>query len=297
MGTAPLRALLLQVALVTLAAILAPRAKPAAIVLGAAAFLGAPWIAGPIALFRALAALVGGFGLLRVIDLVRFREPWSASRRVLHVLSFVDSRTLRRASPHADFLALGRAILWTGLAAAGYYVAYSAHAADSARSARLFMRWGGGLVFAYAVIESGYVITGAAYRALGFVAPRLHVLPLASLSIGELWGVRWARPVSAWLRETCFRPLARRGHPLLGLALGFVASGVGHAYPVVVAMDVQMAAMMFAFFVAQGIFVMIETRVGASRWPRVARRAWTVTIMIATSPLFVEPALRVLGCP
>lgn len=287
MGTEPLLALLVQSALAGAAALLARRAKPVALVLGAAAFLGAPWLAGPIPLLRGLSALLGGVGLLRVIDLVRFREPWSAWRRVLHVLSFVDSRTLRRAPLHLDFGALGRALLWAALAVAAFRVAHSP---------RQLVRWAGGLVFAYAVIEAGYALTGAAYRALGFVAPRLHVSPVASLSVGELWGVRWARPVSAWLRETCFRPLARRGHPMLGLLVGFVASGLGHAYPVLVALDLPMAAMMLAFFLAQAVFVMLETRLGVSRWTRPARRAWTVTIMIASSPLFVEPALRVLGC-
>ena len=281
-------ALLLQGALAGVAALLARRAKPTAIVLGAAAFFGAPWVAGPNALVRGLCALLGGVALLRVVDTVRSREAWSAWRRVLHVLSFVDSRTLRRASPHLDFLALGRMLLWAGLAAAAFYVA---------QSPRHLVRWAGGLVFAYAVIESGYVLTGVAYRALGFVAPRLHVWPVASLSVGELWGVRWARPVSAWLRETCFRPLARRGQPMLGLLLGFVVSAIGHAYPVLVALDLPMAAMMFAFFLAQSIFVILEARLGAARWSRPARRAWTVTIMVASSPLFVEPALRVLGCP
>jgi hypothetical protein len=284
--TEPLSALLLLSALAGAAALLSRRASPVAIVLGVAAFLGAPWLAGPIALHRGLTALVGGIGFLRVIDVVRVREPWSAGRRVLHVLSFVDSRTLRRAPPHLDFSALGRTLLWAALAAAGLYAAHSA---------RSLGRWGGGLVFAYAAIEAGYALVGAAYRALGFVTPRLHVLPLASLSVGELWSVRWARPVSAWLRERCFRPLARRGHPTLGLLFGFVASGLGHAYPVLVALDLPMAAMMFAFFVAQGIVVIVEVRLGTSRWSRPARRVWTVTMMVASSPLFVEPALRVLA--
>jgi hypothetical protein len=286
MWTGPLSALLLQSALAGVAALLARRSKVVALVLGAAAFLGAPWLAGPNALLRGLCALLGGVGLLRVIDVVRLRAPWSAGRRVLHVLSFVDSRTLRRAPRELDVRAALRALLWAALAGGAFHVAHSPH---------LLVRWGGGLVLAYAVIESGYLLIGAAYRALGFAAPRLHISPIASLSVGELWGARWARPVSAWLRETCFRPLARRGHPMLGLLLGFVASAVGHAYPVVVALDLQMAAMMFAFFVVQGAFVIIEARLGASRWSRPARRAWTVALMVASSPLFVEPALRVLG--
>ena len=282
----PLSALLLESALTAAAALLAPRAKPAALVLGAVAFLVIPWFAGPIVLLRGLCALLGGFGLLRVIDTVRSREPWSARRRVFHVLSFVDSRTLRRAPSHVDFLALGRSLLWAALAAGGFYFAHSP---------RVLVRWSAGLVLTYGVIESGYVLARATYRALGFVAPPLHVRPIASLSVGELWGVRWARPVSTWLRETCFRPLARRGRPLLGLLLGFGVSAIGHAYPVFVALDLPMAAMMFSFFLVQGGFVILETRLGASRWSRPARRAWTVTIMVVSSPLFVEPALRVLG--
>jgi len=47
----------------------------------------------------------------------------------------------------------------------------------------------------------------AAYRALGFVTPPLHVLPRASLSVGELWGKRWARPISTMNQSppTCLK--------------------------------------------------------------------------------------------
>jgi hypothetical protein len=175
-------------------------------------------------------------------------------------------------------------VLWGALSAVGFYVAHFP---------RVLFRWGGGVVFVYATIEAGYAFVGAVYRALGFGAQRLHDWPVASLSVGELWGTRWARPVSAWLRETCFRPLARRGHPVLGILLGFTVSAVGHAYPVLVASNLRMASMMLAFFLVQGTFVVVEAWLGVSRWPRPARRAWTVTLMIASSPLFVEPVLRV----
>ncbi len=285
MKTGPLDALAVQAALAVAAALSARRAKPVALVLGAAGFLGAPWLAGEVALLRGLSALLGGVALLRVVDVARNKQPWSASRRIIHVLSFVDSRTLRRAPPALDVHAFGRALFWGALAALALYVV---------PSPRLLVRWGGGLVFAYSIIESGYAVVGAAYRAVGCVAPRLHVLPVASLSVSELWGVRWARPVSAWLRETCFRPLARRGHPTLGLMAGFVASGIGHAYPAFVAIDLSTATMMFAFFFVQGLVVILEGRLAVSRWSRPARRVWTMTIMIASSPLFVEPALRAL---
>src|SRR4029079_15481794 len=125
-----------------------------------------------------------------------------------------------------DVRALGGALLWTALAAVGFYLARVPH---------VLVRWSGGLLIACVVIDAGYALTGVVYRVLGFVAPPLHVWPVAALSVGELWGGRWARPVSTWLRETCFRPFARRGRPMLGLFSGFVVSALGHAYPVLVA--------------------------------------------------------------
>jgi hypothetical protein len=158
----------------------------------------------------------------------------------------------------------------------------------------LWLRLGGGLVFAYAAIDAMYAVLRVGHRAVGFVTPPLHVWPLASMSVAELWGMRWARPVSQWLRETCFRPLARRGHPALGMLLCFVVSGLGHAYPVLVALGPGMAAMMLGYFAVQGLVVVAETRLGIPAWPRVVRRTWTIAIMVATSPLFVVPCLHVV---
>jgi hypothetical protein len=84
---------------------------------------------------------------------------------------------------------------------------------------------------------------------------------------------------------------------MLGLMLGFVVSAIGHAFPVLVALGASMAAWMLAFFLAQAVFVLLETRLRVARWPRAARRLWTVTLMVASSPLFVEPALRVVAGP
>lgn len=286
MWTELLRALLLQCALAAIAAVVARRAKVVAILFGAAAALVIPWFAGPIPLFRGISALIGWVGLLRVIDVVRIRASWTALRRVIHVMSFVDSRTIRRAPPRIDFAALGRALLWASLASLAFYVS---------RSPRVIVQWAGGLVLVYAGLEAGYALVGMTHRAMGFVTPPLHVLPLASLSVGELWGERWARPVSAWLRETCFRPLVRRGHPTLGFLLGFLVSALGHAYPILVASNPTMAAMMLSFFLVQAFVVVIEVRLGTTRWSRAARRAWTIAIMTVSSPLFVVPALRLLG--
>lgn len=285
MGLAALVVFAAQLALAILGAVVARAMKPVAALLGAAAFMVAPWFAGEPAA-RGLTALIGGVGVMRVLDAVREPQPWTAGRRVIHVLSFVDSRTLRRAPPSLDVRALAQVVAWTVLALAAFWIAQRPH---------LAARWGGGVVFVYAAIEAGYALFAFQYRALGFITPRLHALPIASLTIAELWGLRWARPVSAWLRDTCFQPLARAGRPRLGLFMAFLASALGHAYPALVAWDLAMAALMLAFFVVQACFVIAERALGVARWPKGRRRAWTISLMLASSPLFVEPALRVLG--
>jgi len=289
---APFGVLAASVTLLVLSASLAPRHKLLALALSAATVLALPWLAGPVPLVRGGLALVNFVASFRVIDLVRSREPWNARRRIVHVLSFIDSRLLRRERPRIDLGALALALVWGALAMLAFHAVLDL--APRCAVNPLWLRLGGGLVFAYAAIDAGYVMVRAGYRAIGFVTPPLHLWPLASMSVAELWGRRWARPVSHWLRETCFLPLARRGHPTLGILLGFVVSAFGHGYPVLVALGPAMAAMMFGYFVVQGLVVVVETRLGMARWPRVLRHMWTIGLMLATSPLFVVPCLRVV---
>ena len=288
---APLGVLAASAMLIALGAILAPKHHLLALTLSAVVLLALPWLAGPVPLVRALFAL-NFMAVFRMIDLVRCREPWSARRRVAHALSFVDTRLLRRERPRFDFPGFTAALMWACLAALALHAVRSLALPRSVHP--LWLRYGGGLVFTYATIEASYRIIRAAHRAVGFETPRLHDWPLASLTVTEFWGMRWARPVSHWLRATCFAPLARRGHPAFGMLLCFVVSAIGHAYPVLVALGPAMTAMMFGYFVVQGVVVSAEKFLGVGKWPRALRRASTLTIMLATSPLFVEPCLRVV---
>lgn len=288
---APLGVLAASATLIIVGATIAPKHKALALTLAAAVPLALPWLAGPIPLVRALLAL-NFMAVFRAIDLVRSREPWSARRRIGHALSFVDTRLLRRARPRLDLGAILAALLWGALAALALYAVW--RFAPHRAGGPLSIRWGGGLAFTYAAIESGYALAGAIHRAAGFSVPPLHVWPLASRTVTELWGARWARPVSHWLRATCFLPLARRGHPALGALLGFFVSAVGHAWPVLVALGPAMTAMMFGYFMVQGLVVVLEARLGVARWPRALQRCWTLAIMGATAPLFVEPCLEIV---
>src|SRR5664279_2002316 len=100
------------------------------------------------------------------------------------------------------------------------------------------------------------------YSALGFDTPPLHIAPVRSRSVQELWGERWARPISDWLSETFFRPWARRRRPLLGIVLAFSVSAAFHAYAVWVGFGFSagaaMAALTFGYFVAQAFVMALE---------------------------------------
>lgn len=290
---APLAVVVASGLFLVVSATIAPRQKAIALALAAAVELVLPWFAGDIPLVRGLLAL-NFMAVFRATDLVRLREPWSVWRRIAHAFDFVDTRLLRRERPRIDVGALVSALLFGVVAASGLTVVRRfAPQCDDPR----WLRWAGGLVFTYSTIEAGYRVIRAGHVAVGFVPPPLHVWPIASLTITEFWGMRWARPVSHWLRTSCYLPLARRRHRALGVLLAFFVSAFGHAYPVLVAVGPTMTALMFGYFLVQGVFVFLESRLGVASWPRALRRTWTVVIMIATSPLFVEPCLRVVLGP
>jgi hypothetical protein len=241
-------------------------------------------------ILRGVAAIVAFTWTMRLVDLLG-DHAWPPWRRVLHVLSVVDSRRLIRTSPRLEIFGLVQALAWLALAGACVWALLG----DPVRP----IRWAAGLVLVYAAVSALYLVLFVAYRALGFVTPPLHLTPILSRSIQEFWGARWARPISDWLGDTFFRPYARRRRPLTGVVLAFTVSAAFHAYAVWVALGVvdglPMAGVMWMYFLIQGALMAIERVAGVRRWPRWAGHAWTVVWMVVVSPMFVEPILRVLG--
>jgi len=267
------------------------------VLVGLAALLP-PWLlpAEPV-LLRAVCALVAFTYVMRVADLARMTAPFPP--RLFHVASVVDSRRLVRSSPRVEWRALAQLAGWAALLSLGVLgILASAHHVGLLH---WLIRWTGGVIAAYAAVASIYVVLFFAYRALGFVPPVLHDAPIRSLSVQELCGERWARPISDWLGETFFRPFARRGRALLGVLLAFSVSAAFHAYGVWVGLGFRtgatMAAMTLAYFVAQAVIMAFERVLKVRRWPKARARAWTVVWMLSLAPLFVEPLIRVTGLP
>ena len=98
-----------------------------------------------------------------------------------------------------------------------------------------------------------------------------------------------------WLHRHLYLPLARRGHARIGTAAAFTCSAGFHIWFVLIALGPKMAALMGSFFFLQLGAIAVEARLGIRRWPSPAARAWTLTVLTLSSPLFMEPMLVIMG--
>jgi hypothetical protein len=246
-------------------------------------------------LVRGVSALIAVIGAMRVLDLRR--GAWRVRERLTHVISVVDTRRLVRVPSRADARAVATGLVWLGLALVGY--SFLRARPPAAPVAFWAARWGCALVVVYAGVSAGYSFAHTGYALLGFETGALHISPALARSVQELWGERWARPISIWLLETFFRPCARRRRPQTGAVLAFAVSAAFHAYAIWVALGLvrglTMTGSMLAYFLVQALVIALERSVGVKRWPPWAGHAWTVSWMLATAPLFLEPSVRVLG--
>ena len=152
-----------------------------------------------------------------------------------------------------------------------------------------------GVVFIYTTAQIAFEFAHFCMLAAGVSPNSLHRTPIAARSVREFWGNRWNRVVSAWLGRFVFFPLARRRRPALGLLCAFLVSGAIHGWPMMVALDAPAAFATMAFFVLQAVFILMEDRFHVRTWPVPLARAWTLAVLLASSPLFVNPGLRLFG--
>jgi hypothetical protein len=241
---------------------------------------------------RFVAALGAGWGLARLLDLYLDRRERPAAVRVWQMFSILDTRAFVRARPLFDPRLAFACLAFGGGAALAFALA---HREPPDASPAWTARWAFGLVGVYCVADAAGAFVRFFYRAIGLDSPRIHRTPIASRSLAEFWGDRWNRVVGTWLRGRLFVPFARRGRVGLGVAAAFGVSAALHAYLVLVSAGARPAAIMGAFFVAQGVLLLVERAMRVAKWPRAAAHAWFLATMIATTPLFVMPGLEALG--
>lgn len=129
---------------------------------------------------------------------------------------------------------------------------------------------------------------------LGITTPLLMEPPFLSTSLGEFWTKRWNPGTSFMFRRLCFEPLGRRS-PVSAFFAVFILSGVAHALLFYVAMlQWKIALINGSFFFVQPLFILVERRINIRRWPVAAGRAWALSVLALTSPLFVGPALKLI---
>lgn len=290
MTPATLALLALELVLLLGAGLAAGRTR-ARIALALLLALGA--VAIPLALppelpaLRALMALASIFPVLRTIEVAADRRTHPTWLRVFAFVAPLDAFAARRVAPSLDLRGLGEGALWAS-AAVGASLAIP-HAAPAILRALAMA------VVLYTAMEAGSVIDRALLRAVGVETPLVQDAPIRSRTVAEFWGRRWNRAVGGWLRKHTFMPLARRGHTGLALAASFLVSTALHFWPILVALGLEPALAMAGFFVLQLPILAVESRLGVARWPAAAGHAWTVTALLATSPLFTVPVLMLFG--
>jgi hypothetical protein len=269
------------------------RLRRAAIVVAFAAVLAGLIVPPRWILARFAMTALGVLALGRSLDLSLRSTKLGLRGRLWLLLGLFDVRHARREPPRLDggelgwLLVHGVVVLVTGL-----LVVRLAPQLDG--PARWLVRWGCGAPFCFALIEALQSILLIAYGLGGVVLPRINAHPIRSTTLAEFWGRRWNRVVSGWLRDYLFLPRARRGRPTVGIYVAFAASTVLHFWLAWVPLDVRGGVTMASFFMVQAGALVLERRLGVASWARARRRAWTIAWLLLFSPLFVEPALRIL---
>ena len=157
------------------------------------------------------------------------------------------------------------------------------------------LRLAAGVALLYATAELVFEVCGFCCLLAGYSLPLMHRAPIAARNVGEFWGQRWNIITSAWLQRFVFYPLARRRFAGAGVLCCFLVSGAFHAWPVLVGLGTVAALNTAVFFVFQGVVVLAESRLRMRTWPVAVARAWTLVILLASSPLYIDPGLRLFG--
>jgi hypothetical protein len=286
---------LLQVALVSAAvqAMGRPAWRQAASVFALVAAMVLPLYLPIAALARAVLASLGLLAVVKVLQVAQAPERWPARLRAWHALVPFDVLATTRVRPRLDRQLLrctaGHALL--ALAALAALWLLPRQLSLPLQGLRLLL----GGVLVYTGMEALTEAIRLLHLLAGVAVPPLQERPIAALGIREFWARRWNRPVSIWLNEFVFVPVSRRAGGGWGLLAAFGTSALLHAWMFFIAAGWVAAIMAAAFFLFQALFVLVESAIRIRRLTPRMRRAWTLGMLGLSSPLFVEPALRVLG--
>ena len=232
----------------------------------------------------------------------RAPSPAAAGRHAAYLLAwpgldaaaFLDPRPLpdRRPTPGEWALAGGKLALG---------VALTWGAVRLLPDDRPLLRgWVGmaGLVF---VLHFGsFHLLSCAWRAAGADAKPLMNWPVLSRSVSEFWGRRWNTAFRDLAYRFLFRPLAGRLGPRVGLAAGFLFSGVVHDFVISVPAGGGYGWPTL-YFVVQGLGLLAERsragrRLGLGAGWR-GRAFAAAVVAVPAYGLFHPPFVRTVALP
>jgi len=244
------------------------------------------WIdASPLG--RGLLACFLGATFFRAIDLSSAGTV-GFSARLAHLFAYFDVKKVRRVPRQAttvDFVHLA-------VAAAVFAAALAVAKQIPPGGSLIWLRWLAGGIGMLAVAEMASACHVIVTSLFGLSAPPIFRSPLFSKSLSEFWARRWNVPASEALGRCCFTPFARRS-PKAALFFAFFLSALGHAAIVLLALKSRwLAAACGTFFVFQALLIFAERRMKVQRWRPTTARVWTWSTLAVSSPLVVEPLLR-----
>jgi len=254
------------------------------------------WFAPVDISWRAIMAFGGMAALVATINVAASTTTqWSARLRLLQMLTAGYRIRAGHTRPVLSVRIIGHLIV-EGLVggAAFLFLRHISHAQHPPDAVIALCRLVAGIVLLYTLAEFLKDLVHFCFLASGSTMRPIHDTPIAARSLRDFWGKRWNRAVSAWLYRLIFLPLARRKHPDLGLLCACLVSGAMHAWVAWVALGAFAAFELAVFFGLQGLFILAEDRLHVRAWPVSLARAWTLTLLLATSPLIICPYLRVV---
>jgi len=205
--------------------------------------------------------------------------------------TWLGTRKIQRRTRHFDTAAFCHLVV-AALALAGTMACVKEIPADGLW---MNLRWLAAGIMILAFAEMATSIHNGVTALLGIRAPALLRSPGLARSISEFWSQRW-NPAASQLgfRPFFYKPMARHGIiPAVGAA--FLASAVAHFLLMYMATGLWGVSFAWGgFFLVQPVLILLERRLKVRHWPPAAARIWTLTALAIVSPLFSEPALRLL---
>lgn len=259
----------------------------------AACSLALTWFAPGESCLRCLLAGAVVVALMAVIKIAfSASEQWSVRYRLLHLVSLAYPLRAGRIKPMLSLPLFGHFILEWLTGSVAFLVLWETSPAYHPGALNAVFRLAAGVVIFYTGVAFLRDLAHFCFLAAGVSMNPIHPSPIAARSVREFWGQRWDRIAGAWLKRFAYLPLARRGRPVFGVFCAFFVSGALHAWPALVALGMSAAFSMAAFFGLQAVFILAEDRLQVHVWPSPLARAWTLLILLASSPLFIDPFLR-----